>query len=875
MEKIKIENLNFTYPTSDTPSLVNVNLSINSGEFIVICGKSGCGKSTLLKSLKLIISPHGEYSGRIYLDGSDIQTLSKREQAEKIGFVMQNPDNQIVCDKVWHELVFGLESLGLPTNEIRTRAAETASFFGIQGLFYKNVHELSGGQKQLLNLAAVMIMNPEIIILDEPTSQLDPIAAHDFLESVHRINRELGTTVILSEHRLEDAVPLADKTAVMDGGKIIAFEAPRRVGSILSGMGHDMLEAMPTPMKIFLKSENSGSSPLTIREGKAWLEQKNISGNNVKLSFSPSEALQNNSTVVLEMKDVHFRYERDLPDVLKGMSLKLYSGELCAIVGGNGTGKTTALSIATKINKPYRGRLTVREGKRISVLPQNPRNLFSKKTVSEDLKSTADELDLSGEEKAARLKNVIDFCELEGLLKSHPYDLSGGEQQRAAIAHVLLQKPDILLLDEPTKGLDAHFKKSLALLLKKLQENGTSILMVSHDIEFCAKYADRCAMFFDGRIISEGAPREFFDGKNFYTTAANRMAKTTIKGAVLDTEILEALGVPADDKTNLENPPSNIYGSATAEHKTPLAKKKNRRLTLKNIIFGLIFTALFVTVQFLPHGESGTVGNYIFRFLNIFLLAAAGIKLIPQKEFGIKNIQTRKDNRRLSSRTALSAFIVLMIIPLTIFFGIYFLGDRKYYFISLLIIIEIMLPFAVAFEGRKPNAREAVTISVLCALSVAGRLAFSPFPEFKPVLAIIIVSSVCLGGETGFLIGAVTGFVSNMFFGQGPWTPWQMFTMGIVGFTAGVLFKKGFLRKTKISLCIFGFFAALVIYGGIMNPASVLMYQPNPTLKMLAASYIPGLPVDLVHAASTAFFLWFAAEPMCEKLERVKVKYGL
>lgn len=872
MEKIKIENLSFSYPNSDSPSLSDINLNIDSGEFIVICGKSGSGKSTLLKSLKPIISPHGKYSGEIYLDGRNIQELTQRVQAEKIGFVMQNPDNQIVCDKVWHELVFGLESLGLPKAEIRTRAAETASFFGIQGLFYKNVHELSGGQKQLLNLAAVMIMNPEIIILDEPTSQLDPIAAHDFLEAVHRINRELGTTVILSEHRLEEAVPLSDRTAVMDSGKIIAFETAQEIGSILNVMEHDMLEAMPTPMKIFYKSGGNGHSPITIREGKAWLEQKDIS--DFKFNLKSDKTVHLDSEVVLEMKDIYFRYEKNLPDVLKGLSLKLHLGELYAIVGGNGTGKSTALSVAAGINLPYRGKLNIIDGKRISALPQNPRSLFCKKTVLEDLEYTVGEPDLSDEEKSARLKNVISFCELEKLLKSHPYDLSGGEQQRAALAQVLLQKPDILLLDEPTKGLDAHFKQSLAALVKKLNKSGTSVIMVSHDMEFCAKYADKCGMFFDGSIISEGSPHEFFDGKNFYTTAANRMSKTTLNGAVLDSEILAALGVKTSDKNDDENLPSNISKPNIAVLAETKVEMKKHKLTIKKLVFGLIFAAAFIALQFLPHGEYGTVGNYVFQFLSIFLLAAAGINLLPQKELGIKSIQTPKKDRRLSSRTAVSAFIILLIIPLTIFFGIYFLGDRKYYFISLLIILEIMLPFAIAFEGRKPKAREVVLVSVLCALTVAGRLAFSPFPQFKPVLALIIISAVCLGGETGFLVGAVTGFVSNMFFGQGPWTPWQMFTMGIVGFTAGVLFKKGFLRKTKASLCIFGFLAALVIYGGIMNPASVLMYQPNPTLKMLLASYLPGLPVDLVHAVSTAFFLWFAAEPMCEKLERVKVKYG-
>lgn len=219
--------------------------------------------------------------------------------------------------------------------------------------------------------------------------------------------------------------------------------------------------------------------------------------------------------------------------------------------------------------------------------------------------------------------------------------------------------------------------------------------------------------------------------------------------------------------------------------------------------------------------------------------------------------------------------MILFIIPLTIYAGIRFFGDRKYYFISFLIIFETLIPFAMVFESRKPQARELVIISALCAIAVAGRIAFFMLPQFKPVIALVIISGLCFGGEAGFLVGAVTAFVSNFFFGQGPWVPWQMFALGIIGFIAGVIFNKKSLRKNKTLLCIFGFIATIVIYGGIMNPSTVILAQETPTIEMLVAAYISGIPFDLIHAAATAFFLWVISEPMIEKLERVKTKYGI
>lgn len=865
VEKIKIKNLIFSYPNSKKTALNDINLTVNQGEFVTICGKSGCGKSTLLRHLKPILTPHGKTSGEIYFNGKSIYDLSDREQAENIGFVMQNPDNQIVTDKVWHELVFGLESLGINSAEIRAKAAEMASFFGIQNWFYENVANLSGGQKQILNLASVMIMNPTLLLLDEPASQLDPISAHDFFTMLERINAELGVTIILSEHNLSEVFPLSDKVVVMEDGKITAENTPYKIGEELKQ--NSMFAALPTPTKIYYSlGNNSGNCPITIRDGHKWLEKQQI---NEHFEFK-AEKNRINTKPILELKDVWFRYEKNSDDILKGLSFKVHENEFYAIVGGNGVGKSTALSVISKINKPYRGKVFINDNTKVAVMPQNPQSLFLKKSVLEELYDAV--FDVEKEKRENEIEYVIKLCELDNLLENHPYDLSGGEQQRAALAKMLLRKPDLLVLDEPTKGLDACFKRKLATILKSLQKNGMTVLMVTHDIEFCAEYADICAMFFDGKIVSEAPPRKFFAENNFYTTSAKRMADGIIENAVLDKDIIRALGGEAEDLTE-----TNVELNYILQKKTVIkqSKKEYKKLNVHNVILGIVFVILFVLTQCLFCGRYDNWKNYVAQTISILFIAVAMFNLIPRKKLGKELIQNEKSKRKISKRTKIATLLILFLIPITIFIGIYYLGDKKYYFISLLIILETMIPFAFAFENRKPKARELVIISSLCAIGVAGRTVFFMLPQFKPVAAIVIISGVAFGGETGFLVGAITAFVSNFFFGQGPWTPWQMFSFGIIGFLAGIMFQKGILRKTKTDMCVFGFLVTFVIYGGIMNPASVIMWQSNININMVLSSYVMGMPFDFIHAVSTVFFLFFAAEPMLEKLERIKIKYGL
>ncbi len=875
MEIFKVENLSFTYPGRCDKALEDINFTVNQGEFVLICGKSGCGKTTLLRLLKPTLAPFGEREGSIYFNSKLLAECDAKEQAAKIGFVMQSPDNQIVTDKVCHELAFGLESLGYKQNEIRTRVSEMASFFGIQNWFYKKVTELSGGQKQLLNLASVMAVQPSVLILDEPTSQLDPIAAGEFLKTLERINRELGTTVILTEHRLEDAFPMADRLIVMDEGKIIADEAPNEVGQILKSQNHDMYKALPTPVRVHGKVGNALPCPLTVRDGRMWLEAYSKE-NTLNTEVIQKDKTQDNENAVIEIKDAWFRYEKDSADVVKGFNLSVNKGELFCLVGGNGTGKTTALSLISGLNTPYSGNVKIK-GKNISkiknlydgllgVLPQNPQSVFVKKTVYLDLMEILSDKKCTKEEKEQRVHNISLLCRIENLLESHPYDLSGGEQERVALAKILLMEPEILLLDEPTKGMDAHFKEEFADILMDLKASGVTILMVSHDIEFCAEYADRCALVFDGSITSVDTPREFFKGKNFYTTAANRMARTILPDAVLAEDIILACG----GKVEKRERQSLNFEFKRHENEIRPKKEKVQKLTPTRIVIGSIFALLFVVTTIISY-----LGLPPLQIISVLELAAACLAFFPQRDIGIEVIQVPRADRKLAKRTLLAALLILLLIPLTIYIGVFFLGNRKYYFISLLIIIETMIPFFMVFESRKPKARELVVISVLCAIAVIGRAAFFMLPEFKPVVALVIIAGVAFGGETGFLVGAVSGFVSNFFAGHGPWTPWQMFAFGIIGFIAGILFKKGFLRKTKASLCIFGFLVTFIIYGGIMNPASIIMWQDKITWEMILSAYILGMPFDLIHALGTAFFLWFISEPMIDKLERIKVKYGL
>ncbi len=550
MEQIKICGLNFSYPNSDGTELEDINLSIDKGDFLVLFGRSGCGKSTFLKQLKPVIAPFGKLKGGIKFCGKDMKDLSDREQSSKIGFVSQNPDNQIVTDKVWHELAFGLESLGYNNKTIRLRVAEMASFFGIQDWFLKPVTDLSGGQRQILNLASVMVMRPEVLLLDEPTSQLDPIATSNFIHMLKKINDELGVTIVISEHHLEEVLPVSSRVVFMDEGRLILDCKPREIGSLIKQINNDMYEALPAPVKIYSEFCN-GDTPITVKEAKEWLCGY--------IRNNPDEEDTNQTSVAgggiaVELDDVWFKYDKNSEDIVKGVSLKVKQGSLYSIVGGNGVGKSTLISLIGGVNKAYRGKVKLfdqdlakipyneRYRGLIGYLPQDPQCLFVGNTVLKDLGDMAGSIYKKWDDAQKRMDEVIELFHLRPLLDRHPFDLSGGEQQCAALAKVLLTNPKIIILDEPTKGIDSVFKKKLSDLFAELKEQEKTIIMVSHDIDFCSSYSDYCALMFNGEIISDDYTRDFFMGNNFYTTSSNRISQGVFRNGLTCEDVIELCG---------------------------------------------------------------------------------------------------------------------------------------------------------------------------------------------------------------------------------------------------------------------------------------------------------------------------------------------
>jgi energy-coupling factor transport system ATP-binding protein len=531
-----INTFSFTYAGVDEPSLIDVNFSVSYGEFITLCGRTGSGKSTLLRNLKTVLAPEGKHEGGIKFYGRNIFDVEHEEQARRIGFVLQDPENQIVTDKVWHELAFGLENLGISTHSIRIRVAEMATFFGISAWINKDISELSGGQKQLVNLAAVMAMNPDVLILDEPTASLDPIASDEFIDTLIKINKDIGTTVIISEHNLDGVMAVSNRVLVMEEGRIIIDDEPKRIGNLISSEDKEFMLSMPIPLQIYSSLESEltkvDSTPLTVREGRDWLTET-FRSYTLK-EYGIKNALSYQAEAGISLKDVRFKYKKNHEDVIKNLNLAIGKGRISTIVGGNGSGKSTLLRLIAGILKPYRGKISMSDlnsDSRVILLPQNPQALFVCDNVYDELHDVTNHKD--------KIDKVCDLMGLRKFVNRHPYDLSGGEQQRLAFAKVLLTGGDIYLLDEPTAGLDGMNRQQLGHILKQLAQDGKTIIMVSHDLDFAATYSDMCYLLFDGQIMSSGMPRDFFTDNAFYTTAANRMSRHIFTNAVTTEDVVE------------------------------------------------------------------------------------------------------------------------------------------------------------------------------------------------------------------------------------------------------------------------------------------------------------------------------------------------
>lgn len=971
MDILDVQKLTFAYPDTTAeyggvylePALKEASFCVAQGDFLVILGSSGCGKTTLLKLLKPVLAPHGKKSGSIFFNGADIESLSYEELASDIGFVMQDVNAQLVTDEVWHELAFGLESLGCSNSMIKRRVAEMTSFFGLSGIFHKKVRELSGGQKQMVNLASVMAMNPKLLILDEPTSQLDPIAAEEFVACLTRINRELGTTIIMTEHRLEEVLPVCTKVMAMEDGQVTAFGPLRECMAELCTDGRYM-GFMTAATRVYagvskdkkkyhadmthnedeihanesVAVDNIYSLPVSVGEGRSYLAEllKNttLTGGSSHESELCDKTIEEEKTFInigknkmtvdekivsdkhvstgndiLVCKSLCYAYDKAGDDIVNKLTLSVREGEILSISGGNGSGKTTFLKLIAGIMEPDNGRIRVAAGRRTALLPQNPTDLFTRNTVRDELVCTQDSVE--NEISYEAVADVVRTCMMEDLLLRHPYDLSGGEQQRLALAKLMLIDPDIFLLDEPTKGIDPEFKLEYGDILKQLKTRGKTIIIVSHDIEWEASISDRCALMFDGSIAAIEPVKDFFSGNHFYTTAAARIAGGMIENAVTVEDIFKALGCEPDIYEEKHKNSRNFKGGQKKDDKSydgaqsgeedkaleslkKLLEKKHKsrekispiRLTCIILLTMLCGVCFYFTMK--QEGLNYLIDNmrvtaegiryaimYGVFILAVILLLICLAPISSRKNEDIELTSARDHNKAC----ALAAFVVICIlIPITIWVGITKLNDRKYYFISMLILLEAIIPFFFLYEKRKPKARELVTVATMCALAVAGRAAFFMLPNFNAATAMVIISGVAFGAETGFIVGAVTMLTSNFIFGQGPWTPWQMFAMGVLGYLAGVIYRRRTVREkifSKLSLCIFGGISCIVVYGGIMNPASVLMYYSDVSLHMIAAAYITGFPFDVVHGTGTVLFLWFAARPFLEKFDRIRTKYGI
>ena len=977
MKIIELKKLSFRYSGEDKEVLSDIDLAIEEGGFYVICGASGSGKSTLLRQLKTSLQPVGQRSGRILYYGRDLEEVSQYTQSAKIGFVFQNPDTQIVTDKVWHELAFGLESIGMPQDMIRVRVAEMASYFGIQNWFYQSTDTLSGGQKQLLNLASVMVMHPKVLLLDEPVSQLDPIAAADFMATIHKLHAEFGITVIMAEHSLEEVAAYVDEVIFMKEGRLIAKGRMEELGNILETHDPSMEEILTVPMqiargyeKLQKKKEDTAFTtndriPYTVALGQKWMaqrfplaKQEEIKGfpftkqeETEKFAFAKQEEAQRflgakqeeagrftsvkqkekksllakdpkkqnrgkrsfdgkKIPFAIQCPELCYHYPQADVDVVDHLSLFVEEGAIFALMGGNGSGKTTTLHLLGGLLKPQKGTieffgrsLTKYKEKELrngilGVLPQDPTTLFVRKTVEEDLYEVLEDQKeqnqiktFFGETKQEIWQNVIALLGIEDLLKKHPYDLSGGEQQKAALAKVLLRQPAILLLDEPTKGLDAGSKKRLGELLVGLSQKKVTILMVSHDIEFCAKYATKTGLFFDGNIASMQDTKEFFVENHFYTTAANRMCRNyfpdvvTVQDAIrvcTDTDIedcnefvLKAVeqekavqeknnqNKAEQDKIEQEKVQQNKMQQDKEEQKKDEQSKNEQEKAKQDRAEGLSAENI--------NGNK----NEISGKASVQNSDSDAVTERTTKE----RIATERENSKHSvdTKQILSVVLTELIgIPLCIAIGFFFFGDRKYLFISMMTAVLSCIPFWTSLSRGKYSAKKVVLIAVLVAIATAGRSVFFMFPGIKPMAAVVIVTGISLGAEAGFLTGSLTMLLSNMLFGQGPWTPWQMFSMGLIGLLAGLLAAAGKERMEKrSSLCLLGLISPLVIYGGIMNFASLLMMSYTINKESIIAIYLSGIPMDMLHAVSTVIFLAVGGKPMLEKIERVKKKHGI
>lgn len=552
ISRLKIEDLSYSYPETGSPALNRINLEVPEGQFLIAAGESGSGKSTLLRLISGLAPEFygGCMSGRILLDGVDLKKIERRDLVKQVGLVFQNPESQLVMMSVEQELVFGLENLGLDNRLMQRRLMEVSGAMGLTRYLQSFIPELSGGQKQKVALASVLAMQPQILLLDEPTSQLDPIAAEEFLSVVRRLNEDQGLTVIMIEQRLERCCHLADRIILMDKGQISYDCRVREPG--LNYWPFNMQPEFLPPVPRLFAALGYKEIPMTVKQGRQVLQRDFALGHAQKTDLGPApepDLARGAKSPLIDIKGLYFTYPEG-PEVLKNLDLQINSGDFIAVMGENGAGKSTLLKNINGLLKPGRGQIKVceKDAKKLSIeelaeyvgyLPQDCNDYLFLPSVEEELAFTLENRKIPPDEGNKKL--IIDRLKLEPLLNRNPRDLSAGEAQRAAMASILSGGPALLLLDEPTRGLDYQMKTRLGGLLQELNEDGIAIVMVTHDVEFVAQYARDVLLMFEGRIINRGGKHEILSQSTFYAPQMCKLFHHIIDGVLNPDEAIKTL----------------------------------------------------------------------------------------------------------------------------------------------------------------------------------------------------------------------------------------------------------------------------------------------------------------------------------------------
>ena len=525
---IRFEHVTYTYPDAPRPALRDVSLSIPDGAFALVVGSSGAGKSTLLRCLNGLV-PHfsgGTLAGRVTVDGLDPVALAPRGMSRSVGFVFQDPEAQFVMDRVEDEIAFALENAAIPTEEMHARVADVFELLNLTPLCTRKLETLSGGEKQRVALASALALRPRILALDEPTSQLDPQSAAELLDALVRLNKRLGLTVVLVEHRLERILPFVDQVIYLPDGDV----------PVISGAPRDVLPHVPLlpPLLALAKALNWSPLPLTLEEGRCFAvhclddistDSTDFNGLEIKKSVSSVQSVDKNS-VVVETRALEAGYGP--ATVLHGLDFALYPGEIVALLGRNGAGKTTLLKSLVGLLRPRRGDVLV-EGnsiaksdvadicRRVGYLPQDPNALLFADTVLDELHITLRNHGIAPEAAPIAPEMLLVRLGLADKAQRYPRDLSVGERQRVALGAIMVTQPGVLLLDEPTRGLDYQAKAQLLDLLRAWRAEGLAILLVTHDVELVAEAADRVVVMDQGEIVDQGNPAEVLRASPTFT----------------------------------------------------------------------------------------------------------------------------------------------------------------------------------------------------------------------------------------------------------------------------------------------------------------------------------------------------------------------